>query len=94
MNNNKEHFFTLYTANLARLAKEGVYGWPAENSPIVAARMRVAFENGSFNHDGAAFKATCKEVGLNAQGRRLKSFVKDREGIALFLGYFKKSAIC
>lgn len=40
------------------------YAFPLDEVPLVAARMRAAFEKGSFNHDGRAIKAACKAVGI------------------------------
>ena len=67
MNPNRLQLFSdLYKKNLTKAVTDypTEYGFTAEDVPAVAARMRAAVLAGSYNKDGRAFKATCKQLGL------------------------------
>lgn len=72
---NKDIWFNCYSKHLTRLAESGEYSWPASEAPIIAARMRVAFNTGNFNHDSAAIKATCKELGIKFGRGRILAYL-------------------
>lgn len=63
---NLQAFMDIYRAALAdAVAKHpDEYAWPLADVPVVAARMEAAIVRGSYNHDGRAFKATCKALGI------------------------------
>lgn len=70
-------FFALYERNL-RVAmdmhpEDYARGVSAE---AVAARMRAAAVAGTFNHDGRAFRATCKEVGIPHTRKAILAFLR------------------
>lgn len=51
------------------------YGFPLESVPIVAARMRTAFERGSYNHEGSGIKAACKALGIKHTRKAIEGFL-------------------
>jgi hypothetical protein len=59
-------FIDIYTRNLreSQQADPKSYAWPAEELPDVVKRMTAAILRGSFNKDGRAFRATCRELGI------------------------------
>lgn len=63
---NFDTFMQIYTEQLEKAVRNypTEYTWPVENVPTVAAKMRVAFMNRTYNKDGRAIKATCKVLGI------------------------------
>ena len=61
-----ERFMEIYERHLraAVVNHPDEYPWPPENVPTVAARMRIAIWARTYNKDGRAFKATCKELAI------------------------------
>lgn len=59
-------FAAAYERNLSKAVADHPeeYGFPPSHVPTVAARMKNAFGEGSYNKDGRAVKATCKELGI------------------------------
>jgi hypothetical protein len=51
------------------------YRWPVSDVPSVAAKMQMAFERGSYNHDGKAIKATCRALGLKHTRKAIEGFI-------------------
>lgn len=51
------------------------YAFPESEAPIVAERMRAAFERGSYNHDGRAIKAACKALGIKHTRKSIEEFI-------------------
>ena len=52
------------------------YVYPVTEVPRIAAKMRVAFERGSYNKDGQAIKATCKHFGIKHTYTAINQFLK------------------
>jgi hypothetical protein len=52
------------------------YGFGVDEVPAVAARMRAAFERGSYNHDGRAIRATCKALGFKHTRTAIEAFLR------------------
>ena len=77
MADNKALFFETYRKNLLRAVLEhpSEYSWPAEDVPLVAARMEAAVLRGSHNKDGYAFKQTCKELGIKHTYKAIDAFL-------------------
>ena len=63
---NKEFFKLIYGIQLKR-SKQSVpeaYAWDMNQLPVVLERMCQAIDKKSFSKDGAAFKLTCKVIGI------------------------------
>lgn len=71
-------FILVYTQELTRAVADhpAEYGFPVANVPTVVEKMRAAIEVGSFNHDGRAFKATCKRLGIKYTRRAINDYVR------------------
>ncbi len=50
------------------------YAYPVSEVPIVAERMRAAFERGSYNHTGYAIKLACKRLGIKHTRGAMEAF--------------------
>ena len=77
-----DRFFALYTQMLDNATRSH----PEEYALVVrtgveevSRRMRIAVERGSWNHDGRAFKATCKALGIKHTRKAIKAFLFDGE---------------
>lgn len=66
MSSNFDTFMKVYTSKLleAVTAHPQEYAFGPDKVPEVANRIGNAIMVGSYNHDGRAFKATCKELGI------------------------------
>ena len=49
---------------------------PGVGADTVADRMAVAFEKGSYNHDGRACRLACKRLGFKHTRRNIEAFLK------------------
>lgn len=67
----------VYQANLEKAVIEhpDEYCWPASQVPVVAAKMRGSFEQGTFNKDGRAIKDTCKHFGVKHTYTAINNFL-------------------
>jgi len=84
--NNLDKFFELYRKNLLTCiqADPDAYGFSDGTlnshyetwADMVAGRMKTASQNGSFNHDGPAFKATCKELKIKYTRGSILTFIE------------------
>ena len=74
----KEKFSEVYRTNLKRATVEQPeqYGFIIGNEDTVADKMLVAIDLGSYNKDGYAFKATCKELGIKHTYAAINAFWK------------------
>jgi hypothetical protein len=71
-------FMATYAGELEKAAREH----PAEYGPmyangrvgIVAEKMRAAFYEGSYNHDGRAIRSTCRALGLKYTRTAIEAF--------------------
>lgn len=74
-------FFKAYRAHLERVVAEypTEYVFPPEQVPMVAERMRRAFFMGSYNKDGRAIKATCRELGIKHTYKAIDAFIQLKE---------------
>jgi hypothetical protein len=70
-------FTAVYPLKLkeAHTARPDLYAFPAEEVPTVAARMVEAVRRGSYNHEGPAFKATCKALGIPHTRKAIEAFL-------------------
>ena len=64
--NNFDTFMKIYTVELEKAVRNypDEYPWPIENVPTVAAKMGQALKNKTYNKDGRAIKATCKQLNI------------------------------
>lgn len=65
--NNVDRFFVVYREELLRIVSapdRGGYAYGPESVERVAAKMQAAAISGAFNHDGAAFRAACRRLGI------------------------------
>ena len=78
MNSNLDRFCELYATNLEHAVREHPeeYAYPVETVPVVVSRMRAAFLRGSYNKDGRAIKATCKQLGIPYTYTAINTFLK------------------
>jgi hypothetical protein len=51
---------------------EYVYG--LDQVPVVAERMKLAFLNGTYNHDSRAIKGTCKRLGIKTTRKAIEAY--------------------
>lgn len=51
------------------------YAFPKENLPACFERMEKAIVTGSFNKEGRAFKATCKQLGIKHTYAAINAFI-------------------
>lgn len=76
---NFECFMEVYSEALVKCVSDFPedYPWYKEGLPIqtVVERMRVALNSGSYNHDGRAFSATCKKLGIRHTRRAIEQFI-------------------
>lgn len=74
---NLDRFFGLYGEALERVIREHAdeYRYGVDEVPSIAAKMRAAFENGSYNHDGRAIAATCKALGIGKTRKAIETFI-------------------
>lgn len=77
--NNIEKFKLEYAKQLAAAlaAYPGDYGFNPEGLPSVTARMHAAIDQGTYNHDGRAFKGTCKALGIKHTRKAIEQFIRD-----------------
>lgn len=72
-------FMEVYEPALAQAAmtypKE--YGFIAAEVPFVAERIRFSLKRGTYNHDGRAFKATCKALGIKHTRTAIEAYLND-----------------
>jgi hypothetical protein len=58
------------------------YAYGEDKVPSVAAKMAVAFEKGTFNHDGRAIKATCRALGIKHTRTAIKAYISGSDKTA------------
>lgn len=73
-----DKFMETYRAELikARAEHPAEYSWPDSKFETVLARMRAAFERGSFLNSGRAIKATCKALGIKNTYKAIGAYLK------------------
>jgi hypothetical protein len=76
--NRTDEWVEIYEANLIKVVTEhpDLYEWPLSQVHMVAEKMRIAFENGSFNKDSLAIRATCKHFGIKFTYAAIKTFLR------------------
>jgi len=52
------------------------YGYPVEHVPVVVKKMKLAIENGSYNHDGRGFKGACKALGIKYTKKAIEEYLE------------------
>ena len=73
--------FELFMAEYEKQLQTAVINYPNEYGfdvaavPTVAARMRLAFQKGSYNKDGRAIKATCKALSIQYTYKGINEFI-------------------
>ncbi len=72
---NVEKFAEVYEKFLHEQHIKGMYNWPAEKISLVKDKMIAAIISGSYNKDGPAFKATCKELGIKYTYKAINDFI-------------------
>ena len=75
---NFECFLEVYAEKLREAIKlfPQDYSWPESELPKVLEKMRVAIERGTFNKDGHAFKATCKQLKIKHTYKAISEFIR------------------
>jgi hypothetical protein len=78
-----EDWMTRYTAALtaAVVSHPMEYGFLPDQVPQVAARMREAFRTGSYNKDGRAIKAVCKQLRIPHTYRAIATWLCAEEDV-------------
>lgn len=78
MTNNFESFMTVYGEELEKAVAKypDEYRYPVSECPTVAKKMRAGFEQGSYNKDGRAIKATCKRLGIAFTYTGINTYLK------------------
>lgn len=73
---NVEEFCKSYLKNLENAVKTNPteYLYSIEECPKVVEKMKAAFIRGSYNHDGQAIKATCKELGIKPTRTAMEAY--------------------
>ena len=76
--NGLERFIERYSNNLRQAVIEHPeeYDFPVEHTPVVVGKMEQAFKRGSYNKDGRAIKATCKELGIKYTYTAINEFIR------------------
>jgi hypothetical protein len=72
------NFMSIYATNLSlarKLYPEG-YCWPDSEFQTVIKRMTDAVERGSYNKDGHAFRATCKDLGIKHTYKAISEYLR------------------
>jgi hypothetical protein len=74
-----QRFMEVYAEVLPLLRKEKpeLYVWPESETSTVLAKMGVAFEKGTFNHDGEGIKRACKILGIKHTRKAMLEFFKE-----------------
>ncbi len=79
MNNARlDAFMTVYTMALQKAKADHPedYHWtPSATVESVSAKMRAAFKDGTFNHDGRAIRATCRVLGIKTTRTAIRAFL-------------------
>ena len=52
------------------------YRYPVEDVPRVAAKMRIAIENGTYHHVGRGFKGACKALGIKHTYKAINAYLE------------------
>lgn len=72
-----ETFKRLYALNLTEcVQKHADYAYSAADLPKVIERMHAAIDRGSYNKDGHAFKATCKQLGIKHTYKAINAYLE------------------
>ena len=77
MKSSLDKFMEVYTPHLLQAVAQHPedYGFGPDKVPQVAERMKSALATGSYNHDGRAFKATCKSLGIPYTRTAIEKFL-------------------
>ena len=75
--NNLKVFMSVYAKHLCEAVRNNPteYAYPMSELPAVLDRMEKAFARKSFNKDGQAIKATCKELKIKHTYRDIETFL-------------------
>ena len=52
------------------------YAYPVTSVPMVACKMKWAFNDGTFHHSGMAIRKTCKAVGIKPTRREMLKYFR------------------
>lgn len=76
MSANLERFMEVYRRQLLAAVTQypGEYAFGPQDVGKVSDRMKAAFIAGSYNTDGRAIKATCKELGIKHTRKAMEEF--------------------
>jgi hypothetical protein len=74
MTDNFDKFCSVYRKYLKEFAEKGEYLWPIDELEDVALRMIAAFSRHSFNKNGKAIKATCKELNIKHTYKAIQEY--------------------
>lgn len=75
---NSDFFKLLYAKNLARclVTNKEEYLYSETELPKVLERMNAAIDRTSFDKDGQAFKATCKQLGIKHTYKAISEYLR------------------
>ena len=59
----------------------GEYFYGVDSVPSVVAKMRVAFERGTYNYEGRAIRSTCRRLGISHTYKAINGFLQTPEEI-------------
>lgn len=77
-------FFKVYESKLREAVerKPGEYAYGVDLVPVVVQKVRAAWDRRTANKDGAACKATCKELGIKHTYTAIYEYLRQAEGNA------------
>lgn len=75
---NLDLFLSTYRKHLKQTRSEypTEYAWPESMFEDVYSRMAEALEKGTYNKDGRALKATCKELGVKHTYKAINEYLR------------------
>lgn len=71
---NVQEFVNIYKIKIRDYHTQGEYEWPLDQLDSVVSRMQNAFVNGTYNYDGKAIKATCKQLGIRHTVKAMEEY--------------------
>lgn len=78
METKQAQFFRVYEEELNKAVRQypDDYAFPPSKVPEVVERMKAAFLRQSYNKDGQAIKATCKQLGIKYTYKAINEFIQ------------------
>ncbi|GMV81451.1 MAG: hypothetical protein AMXMBFR7_26350 [Planctomycetota bacterium] len=75
-----DEWMAAYEKHLTDCVREmpGDYAFGVDRVPVIAERMRAAFRDRSYHHDGPAIKRTCKQFGIKNTYKAIEAFLSGK----------------